>query len=196
MCVIILKDIKMSEFKDYCIRVFNNLHPRSTFLSIRNYKNNFNEVSNFSVVFHANYFNAVKKAQNIVKSSYYSKNNFFSEKDLILAKDELLDSFKMTLSGYNPLYTCQGIYKEIIGSNNKPIPGIKLHIRQDIVHIHALRINKKIISSGSYPKHNSSPKTQAKKYLRNLTPLGSWVQFKLEPKRFNSLAVEKMILKG
>jgi len=186
----------MTDFKNYCIRVLGKVHPRSTFLSIKNYRNNFSEISNFSVVFHASYLNAIKKSKNLIKTAEYSNNNRFNKLNFDLAKEELLNSFDMTLSGYNPLYTCQGVYNTILGSNNKPIPGIKLHIRQGIVHINALKFRKKIITPGIYKKVDSSQKTIAKRYLKKVTPLNNWIQFKLEKKRFDKLTVEHLIIKG
>jgi hypothetical protein len=185
-----------NKFAEYCIRVLGKVNPGSTFLSIRGYHNNFSEVANFSVVFHASYFNAVRKAQTIINKVKYPDSQSFSKKDMELAREELLASFDDTLSGYNPLYTCHGVYKEVMGEDGNPLAGTKLHIRQGIVHINALKVRKRVISPGIYNKSNSSPKTIAKRYLRSITPLNNWVQFKLQPKRFDRLVVERMTIKG
>lgn len=187
----------MSPFKDYCIRVFSKVNPNATFLSIKGYQNNFQEVSDFSVVFNANYLNAVQKAKEIVdKSVFVHHNDTFSHLDFDNAKSELLESFYMTLSGFNPLYTCQGVYEDIIGSDGHKIPGIKLHTDQDVMHVNALRVRKRVNVPGYYKDVNSAAKTVAKRYLKSLTPLSRWVQFKLVPSRFEQLVIQKMVLEG
>jgi hypothetical protein len=186
----------MNKFSEYCVRVLGKVRPCATFLSIKNYHNNFAEVANFSVVFHANYHNAVRKAQAIIKQAKYPGSKNFSKKDMELARRELLASFEDTLNGHNPLYTCHGVYESVLGADGKPLPGVKLHIRQGIVHINALKVRKRVITPGIYKKSNSSSKTIAKRYLRSITPLNNWVQFKLQPKRFDRLVVERMTIKG
>lgn len=186
----------MTIFKDYCIRILSKVRPQATFLTINGYKNNWGEVSNFSVVFHVNYLNAVKKAQNIVKKAKYNNNPLFSPYDLKIAKGELLDSFSMTLDGFNPLYTCHGIYEPVLDAHGKPLLGAKLHKRLDALHLNALQIRKKIIKAVDYDERDSAPKTIAKNFLKKQTSLGKWVQFKLIPRRFDELIVQKMKIKG
>lgn len=180
----------MTSFKDYCIHILSHVRPQATFLSVRGYQNNFYEVSNFTVCFHANYINAVKRSLELV-NKYFPSNDVEAE-----ARDELLESLQWSLNGFNPLYTCHGIYEEIIGADGKPIPGIKLHTQQDLVHVNAMRVRKDIISEGIYPDTKSADLTIAKRIIKATTPLAKWVQFKLEPKRFQELAVQNMRIKG
>jgi len=180
----------MTAFKNYCIDIFSHVRPCATFLSVKEYRNNFAEVSDFTVCFHANYMNAVEKALVIVANTR-PRDDIQAE-----ARDEMLDSFRWTLNGFNPLYTCRDTYEDILDADGKPIPGIKLHTNQDVVHINAMRVRKKVISKGLYPDRNSSDKTIAKRELRAKTPLSKWVQFKLERKRFKELSVQKMRIKG
>ncbi len=184
-------------FKEYCLRVFSHVRPGATFLSIRNYINNFNEVSNFSVCFHASYLNAVERSFNIVQN-YKLGNSYkdFSAPDLNIAREQLLLSYKFTLDGFNPNYTCAGVYEEVSDANGNNITGVKLHVNQNVLHINALKVKKSIISPGIYPKYNSSAVTIAKRYLKNKTPLKNWVQFKLLPGKFKRLVVEKNIIEG
>ena len=187
-----------SNFKDYCIRVFSYVNPGSTFLSISNYRNNFDEHSDFSVCFNANYINAVRRSLNIVSEfdPYNISVNNISTASLEAAKAKIINSFILTLGVDNPYYTCKGVYEQIIGANNKPIPGIKLHTEQDVVHINALKIKKTIIKQGSYPEYNSAPETIARKYIMRYTPLANWVQFKLEKDKFDRLTVQRMQIEG
>jgi len=186
----------MNKFSEYCVRVLGKVRPNATFLSIKNYHNNFGEVSNFSVVFHVDYFNVVRKAEAIIKQAQYPGSKNFSANTMEQAKKELLASFYDTLNGYNPLYTCHGVYDQVLGADGQSLSGVKLHIRQGVLHINALKVRKRVITPVIYTKSNSASKTIAKRYLRSLTPLKDWVQFKLQPKRFDRLVVEKMIIKG
>ncbi len=192
----------MTLFKDFCIDVFSRVDPRATFLSIAGYKNNWDEKADFSVVFHVNYLNAVRKSQQLIMSKTWSRRPLcgrawgFMPSDVDAARVELLDSYQDTLNGYNPLYTCRKVYEPILDANGEPIPGVKLHSRLDEIHINAMRIRKKVLIKGDYKKRDSSPKTLAKNWLRSFTPLSKWVQFKLVPLRFDELVVQKMRIKG
>ncbi|KKN60286.1 hypothetical protein LCGC14_0533360 [marine sediment metagenome] len=193
-------DFNYNAFKEYCIRVFSHVSPGSTFLSIRNYKNNWDERSDFSVCFHIDYLNAVRRSFEIVESfkpnRSHTKNNSLTVRSLKSARDDILQSFVLTLGGMNPNYTCEGVYDPILGSDNKPIQGIKLHPGQNVVHINALKFRKKILKQGSYPAVNSSKETIAKRFIMKMTPLSNLVQFKLVPGRFDELTVKRMKIKG
>jgi len=181
----------MTAFKDYCVHILGHVRPQATFLSIKEYRNNYGEIANFSVCFHASYLKTVEKTAEIVEA--FVPNSDAEEE----ARHELLESFNWTLSGFNPLYTCNGVYEDIMDSIGKPIPGIKLHKNQNLVHINAMIIRPKIIiSKALYPYVNRSEKTIAKKIIKGKTPLGKWLQFKLEPGRFDELIVQKMRIKG
>ena len=195
------QDFNPNVFKEYCIRVFSHVRPGSTFLSIKNYQNNWNELSDFSVCFHVDYMNAVEKSLQIVETfkpkRSHTKGNNLNVRALKLARDSILHSFALTLSGMgNPYYTCDGVYESILDADLQPIPGIKLHPGQDVVHINALKFRKKIVKKGYYPPYNSSQHTIAKRFIKSMTPIGNWVQFKLVPGRFSQLTVQKMKIKG
>ena len=177
-------------FKDYCIHIFSHVRPQATFLSVSGYRNNWHEVADFTVCFHASYLRAVERSLKIV-DGYNPADDIEAE-----ARDEMLTSFRWTLNGFNPLYTCHDTYEDIPGANGRAIPGIKLHKRQDVVHINAMRVRKNVVSKGLYPDKRSSDKTIAKRIIRAKTPLAKWVQFKLEPKRFEELAVQRMRIRG
>lgn len=187
-------------FQNYCLRVFSNVNPESTFLSIIEYQNNFSEVSNFSVCFNIDYLNAIKKSFKIIENTKLKNldllDKSYSLEDLSSARDELLDSYKNTLNGFNPKYTCNDTYSEVLGTNGLPIKGLKLHTNQDVLHINAIKIRKTILVPGDYKIPNSSTQTIAKKFLKSLTPLKGFVQFKLVPEKFKTLKVQKMIIDG
>ena len=180
----------MSRFKDYCVYIFSHVRPQATFLSILEYMNNYHEIADFTICFHVDYLNAVERSFNIVEK-YNPKDDIEAE-----AREEILQSFQWTLNGFNPLYTCRDVYEDILDADGKPIPGIKLHSQQDIVHIVGKRVRKNIISEGLYLDRNSANKTVAKRIIKAKTPISKWVQFKLVPNRFRELSVQKMRIKG
>ena len=100
----------------------------------------------------------------------------------------------MSLTGYNPLATSFHAYDKV-KVNNIPIVGTKLHRDQDILHIYGFCFNKRVIIPGNYPPDNRHLKTIAKDDLRALTPLGSFVQFKLCPGRFYKISVDGITAK-
>lgn len=187
-------------FKEYCIRVFSYVKPGSTFLSIKNYENNWSELSNFGVCFHVDYLHTVERSFGIVEAFkprvQHENESGVSIRTLKAARKELLQSFALTLSGTNPAYTCDGVYNPILGSDNMPIPGIKLHPGQDVVHINAVKFRKKVLRKGLYPLVRSSDNVMAKRFIKGMTPLSNWVQFKLVPGRFDELSVQKMKITG
>lgn len=188
----------MNPFQEYCLRVFSKVNPAATFLSIVEYKNNQLEISNYSVVFHINYLNAIEKSYNILKPLDLKKidltDKLFSINELEIAREELLASLLDTLSGQNPLYTCSEVYSQVLDFKGNPVKGVKIHIGQNVLHINALKIQKKVLVPGEYKLVNSSGKTLAKKELRQLTPMKNWVQFKLIPEKFKILKVQKMVI--
>lgn len=181
-------------FRSKVVRDLGRLRPNATFLTVHRYMNNFGEVSNFSMCFHIDYLGAVRRAKALLEkytpSSRETANKPFSVDHLRTAKEELLDSFGMSLQGSNPLATSAHAYVEVTDATGKIIPGIKLHREQDILHLWGFGVHKVVLSSGHYPRDNRSPLTMAKDELRNMTPLGNFVQFKLTPGKFETLTVE------
>ena len=193
--------ISNSSFRKYCIEVFSKLRPSATFLSIKGYRNNYSEVSDFGICFHIDYINAVRRSNEILKAFSpnfkYCFGTEFSLYDLEAAKEELLRSFSVTLNGKpNPWYTCHDVYEKIYDVDGKVVPGCKLHIDPNVLHIEGRKIYSKVKIPGKYPNVKSSGKTIAKRSLRRETPLGDWVQFQLTPYRFDELVVEKNIIRG
>jgi len=189
-----------SDFNNYCLDVFSKIRPSCTFLSINEYINNYSETSNFGICFHVNYLKTVERSYKILEKMSDlcdCSGQQFSPRDLNEAKKELMNSFEITLLGMgNPNYTCEDVYENVYNSDGELIRGLKLHTKEDAVHIEGTCVRKDIIIPGKYPIRKSASKTLAKNFLRNKTPLGKWVQFKLIPFRFKTLTVEKMILIG
>lgn len=183
-----------SFFKSFCTERLSKFRRNAMFLTVRNYRNEFDEVSDFSVVFHIDYLNAVKRSREIIKLHKIGfkdcQGKKFSLQDLDTAKSELLSSYSDTLAGFNPRYTCQDVYDQVLDCDGKVIPGIKLHLAQDVLHLEGYRVQKKVLTPGKYPVVEHHPITMAKNFLRAKTPVDRWGQWKLVPKRFSQINVE------
>lgn len=166
--------------------VFNQITPSATFLSVMGYTNNYGELSNFGLVFHANYMKAVREAVNVW--FHYSPKDELER----MAKRELLDSFRDTLRGKSHSKVAN-IYSEI-SDGKELIQGVKFHDRTDTIHLTGFLIHKKILKPGVYPAQLASPKTEAKDRLRALTRLSRFRQYKLTERTFKHIGVEQMRL--
>ena len=185
-----------SYFESFCTRELSKVRRNAMFLTVRDYENEFSEVSDFSIVFHVDYMNSIQRSKQIIEQY---KPNFkdcegrpFSIRDVDQARKELLDSYSMTLSGFNPLYTCIGAYEQVLDQDGQVIPGIKLHKKDDILHLEGYRVQKRVLRSGKYPVIKSYPLTLAKNMLRTRTPADRWGQFKLSRGRFSVITVDRI----
>lgn len=167
--------------------IFNRIRPGATFMTVKNYINNYNEISHFGLVFHVDYINAVKKAVNIW-SAYQPKNN-----DEKIAQYQLVSSYTDTLNGYNPQATSAHVYRPIVDGDGNLIKGVKWFDGGE-VHLWGFMVHRVVVKPGEYPKTRSSAVTLAKKSLMNLTPLHRFRQYKLVDGRFGTIGVEKLSL--
>lgn len=185
-------------FPSEATRILSTVRPNTTFLTVHHYMNNYGEISDFSICFHVNYINAVKRAKKLLEEYMPSRNDClkkpYSIDHLSRARDELIYSYGNTLKGNNPEATSAHAYSEIKHAN-EIIPGIKLHNNQDIIHLWGFKLHKRIIMPGTYPIDNRMPKTIAKDDLRNRTPLGNFTQYKLTEGKFYKLVVEGLTIK-
>lgn len=190
----------MIQFDSPATAELSGLRPNAMFLAVLGYRNNFQEVSDFSVLFHIDYKAAIRKSFQII-SAYQPippdwRNRSFTRQNLLDAQVELLDSYRHTLAGYNPYYTCHGVYSLVAGPDGKVIPGIKLHIKDNILHLEGYRVHKRIHTPGTYPDRNRLALTLAKNFLRLKTPVSAWRQFKLIPGRFRTITVGRLSING
>lgn len=184
----------MKELNSKFINNISKLDRNNIFVNISKYKNEFNEISNFQIYFCVNYIDLIKKSLDKLNNYHplITDCKDFSFYDLRQAKSELVSSFKDTLNGYNPRYTCHNVYEPITNKNNV-VPGVKLHINQNILHLEGVLLNKVILSSGSYTEYDSNTLTKAKNFLRKKLPVDKWRQFKLDLNKFNTINIQKRI---
>ena len=119
--------------------IFNRITPGATFMSIMGYTNNFDELSNFGLVFHVSYMNAVRKAMQFWRE--YEPEDKLEK----LARAYLLHSYQDTLNGFNPRARSAHAYDPIVDNNNDPVKGVKWYRRGKEVHSWGFRVHKVII---------------------------------------------------
>lgn len=188
-----------TEFHSQCTRILSGLRPSATFLSVQHYINNFGEISNFSICFHVDYLNSLRRGLKILKDFTPTARDCvlkpYSPNHLKAAKYELIDSFDASLGGFNSAYTCPDTYEEVIEAHGNSIPGVKLHINQDILHLWGFVVHKIVLMNGNYPMDNRHLTTIAKDDLRARLPSGAYRQYKLAKGKFEKITVQQMTIR-
>lgn len=192
------QDTQLSDFRSEATRILSEVQKGSTFLTVHHYLNNFGEISDFSIVFHINYLKAVARSAELLAAYSPTREDAsdrpYTHRELELAKKELLESFKMTMAGNNTLAKSVHSYSRVDNGEGEPIPGVKLHDSQDVLHLIGFRVHKNILLKGKYPPDNRAAKTIAKDDIRQNLPIGKFVQFKLVPGKFRKLVVKGMTI--
>jgi hypothetical protein len=168
--------------------VLNRIRPGSTFMSVMGYENNWGEVSNFGLVFHADYLMAVRKA--IITWMTYKPR----DQHEALAHLQLMRSYQDTLRGYNPRHKVGHVYEPITDGQDVLVRGTKWYKNGQEVHVTGFRVHKAVLRPGVYPDTLQSPFALAKRRLLGMTPLGNFRQFKIIEGRFDHIGVEKLSL--
>lgn len=168
--------------------VFNRIRPGATLMSVIGYENNFGEVSDFGIVFHVNYRRAVEKALNTLMN--YAPRNELERK----ARFELIQSYRSTLAGNNPLAKAAKAYSPIEDCNGDLIKGVKWHKAGREVHLWGFLVHKRIRVRGEYPEEHPSEQRLAKIHLGEVAKMHRFRQFKLIDGRFEHIGVAKLTL--
>lgn len=176
--------------KEEFIEALSELRPASTFLTLKGYRNSVGEVSDFSVAFHIDYKQALRKSIEIVDEM---KLTTPLEK---LARDELIESFNKSLVKMEetPLEEIEDGYTRFFDEEGNHIKGVKLHNATNTLHMYGLVVHKRVRVYGNYPVVNSKRLTIAKDKLRHLTPAGKFRQFRITPQQVESLRVQNISL--
>lgn len=167
--------------------VFNTMRQGSTFMSIKNYEDNFGGRSNFGIVFHVDYIKAVKKSVNIWQA--YKPRNELERR----ARKSLLDSYLDTLRGYNPRALSAHAYRRV-SDGKSLIRSVKWHDNGKAVHFWGFDVYKVELESAVYPSDVRSSFTIIRRKLLALTPLVRFRQFKIVEGRFDSIGIEHLTL--
>lgn len=166
------------------------LRSSATFLSVMGYCNEYSEVADYSIVFHMNYKNAIKRSIVVMKG-------LVPNDDLeAQAREELLLSFKTSLRKMEetPEEELQDYFHHFKNDNGSYIKGVKLHIETNILHLYGLVNHKRVLLPGDYPEINRRPLTIVKDKLRRMCPVGKFRSFRMTPDQVNSISVENLSL--
>lgn len=166
------------------------LHPASTFLSLKGYRNEASEVANYSLVFHMSYQSALQKSIAVLQDLSLSGD---LEKQ---AREELVASFTNSLIKIweTPIEEIGDGYTRFFDESGNYIKGVKLHIETNTLHLYGLVSQKRVLMPGFYKTKNSRPLTIAKDKLRYLTPCGKFRQFKITPYNVDRISVQNLSL--
>lgn len=184
-------------FRPSCLATFAQLKPGSTFLTVHKYTNvSSGKIADWSLVFHFDYKKAIERSKNILSNYKFSneETQHYGQFYLEIAKQELLDSFQRTIDDCNYCPSDEA-YDELFDADNNIIKGVKLHRKQNILHLVGFVVHSRVIQEGIIKRVNHSQLTQAKMLLKSKIPISKFVQFKLEPGRFEKLVVENKTIK-
>jgi hypothetical protein len=166
------------------------LRTSATFLTLHGYRSEAGEISDFSIVFHISYKNALEKSiqelEKIIPTSVLEAQ----------AKSELIDGYHASLKkndSDNP-DNITDAYERFFDSNGTPIKGVKLHKDSKTLHLYGMVVHKKVRIPGTYKEKNSKELTIAKDNLRKLCPVSKFRQFKLTHESVEKITVENISL--
>ena len=168
--------------------VFNTIRPGATFMAVMGYENNWGEVSNFGLVFHVNYINAVRRA--VETWATYQPTTDTERK----VRAELLASYFSTLRGHNPLARSAHAYDRIVDGKDQLIKGVKWYRRGAECHLWGFRVHKVVLTPGEYETESWGVYKAARRRLMAMTSLSNFRQFKLIEGRFKQIGVANLSL--
>lgn len=187
------------EFRSECTSKLATLRPHATFLTVHHYQNveKVGKIADWSIVFHVSYRNALLRSIEVLKqfqpTPEYCQGKYFNCDLLEIARKELLYSYRLSLDGKNYSHSAKS-YDNVTDAYGRVIPGIKLHRRQDLLHLMGFVVHSRIIQREVRPPAEHNRLTYAKKDLEWKTPLHRFVQFRLEPARFDKLVVANLTI--
>lgn len=171
------------------VATFGKLRPNATFVSVKEYKNNYDEVSDFGIVFHVDYQKALKRSYDIVAA--------LQTTDLLQkeARRIILSSLIERIECKIPIEERDDPYVHFKDGYGNFIKGIKAHKETHDLYMFGFIVSKKVIIPTSYKPVNSSKLTVVKDRMENLTPISKFRQFKLIPKSYREIKIESLIIK-
>ena len=141
-----------------------------SFISINNYENSNNELSNYTIIANASVENAKKKDLDSLKNcsletlQKISKEKNLNQETLKTALSELISSAEKNLN--TDLEKRSNQHKGQIDSYINVCPSIRLHKESVKLHISGFQKSKKILKEGQYPKTNKREKTLCKEAIK------------------------------
>jgi len=166
----------------------SKLRSNSTFLAIKGYRSDNDELADYSIVFNMSYSNALKRSIDTLNSMSLSND---LERQ---ARDQLLASYEKPLSNPEKIEDRDEHYSYFMNDDGSYIKGVKLHVASNTLHLYGLLVHKRVHIPGDYKKVNSAPLTIAKKKLSSLCAVSKFRQFKLVPDKVESISVKGLDL--
>lgn len=176
--------------KEEFVLELSKLRPASTFLNLQSYRNESGELSDFIIVFHISYLNALKRSLAVLET-------IVPDTPLqVQAKHELMTSYHKSINSINetPVEEIDDAYTRFFDSDGGYIKGCKMHTSTGILHLYGFAHLKKVIEPGEYKKVNSKPLTLEKKKLSRLCPVSKFRQFRIAPDQVKVVKVEHISL--
>jgi hypothetical protein len=153
-------------------KAINNSPNGISFVSINNYTNSANEVSNNLLNIGIKYSNQKAKDIEFLKNLNIYEMNFNSSLiDIEKARIQLIESFIKPSENHS---------KGQIEAYTHITEGLKVHNETGLLYIFGYRLTKTVISEGEYKEVKSSSLTIAKNELRKLLKTSKYKQFQIE----------------
>ena len=173
----------MSTNKSF-VSALSSIRPSSTFLTLHKYRNNSGEIADYSIVFNMSYKNSLERSINILES-------YIPESDIeIVAKSELLTSFKKSLGNIKDEPDVNDAYTVFKDESGNVIKGLKLHKNTNAIHLFGLIAHKKVYMPVVRDEVKHHPLTEAKSKLRDMCPISRFRQFKIVASQVDSITVQ------
>lgn len=172
------------------LAALSTIRPSATFLSVRGYTSNEGEISDFSIIFHMNYKNALQKSLDIL-DIYVPENDLETE-----AKTALMTSWRKSLDKMNETKeeSVGDAYHRVTDADGDYLPGVKIHTATNTLHLYGLVNSKRVHKKVDRKPKNSKELTIAKDRISANCPVSRFRQFVIAPDKVDSIIVEKMEL--
>jgi hypothetical protein len=175
--------------KEQFVQALSTLRPTSTFLTLRGYRNDFGELTDFSIAFHISYKSALQKSLKQMQS--FKATTRLEE----AARQELVDSFRLALvRAEESIEDIQDGFTRFFDDEGNYIKGVKMHNATATLYLYGLVVHKRIREPVKYVESDSHPMTVAKDKLRYLTPVGKFRHFRITPPKVELITVQHLSL--
>jgi hypothetical protein len=141
---------------------FSDIRNSSTFLMIKNYKNDKGENSDYILKFHASYENTVNRSKEIIKTMSFSP-----------SKEHIRDAILKDLDNLNKK---SNNWNDAKDSNGNVIPGLKIHPDTGKIYIQGLLHMKR----STFKMVKAKPKSE-KQIIWEKLPISQWRMFLFDP---------------
>jgi hypothetical protein len=173
------------------VQQLSTLRPNSTFLTLKGYRNAYQEVADYNLIFHASYANSLRRSIDILKQ--FKPTDTFETQ----ARQELLNSYQSSFDDLSKASIDEQLdvrYAYFKDEHGKIIKGVKFHSASNSLHLYGIVAYKKVIIEGIYPKTKKHKLTLVKDKLRKMCPLNKWRQFKILRDQVEAISVQSLTI--